>query len=162
MRDVYVFSDKHLNCGSDLKPQAASAPSRQPSRHNPSPCLGNNLLCVQNQGLGYQSKRNDGVHRLTLKDNQLDSVRTVQAAARIFPYLKGLDLSNNQLQDIEALAPWKKEFRLLEELFLQNNPLNQQSNLVSTMREWFQSLRCSMALRLTAVCLLQPSVRQPR
>lgn len=88
-----------------------------------------------------QSKRDDSVSSVSLRDNGIKSVQDIISLASTFPRLQNLDLANNSLEDLGALKFWKNQFRDLEHLILTGNPIASKPDTLSTLLQWYPKLK---------------------
>ncbi|KEF59211.1 uncharacterized protein A1O9_04055 [Exophiala aquamarina CBS 119918] len=87
------------------------------------------------------SKRREAVQSVSLRDDNITSVKDILSLSNVFPTIKNLDLANNQLADIDALKFWKNQFRDLEHIILTGNPVASNPDTVRTLLTWYPNLK---------------------
>ncbi|KAK5052728.1 hypothetical protein LTR84_002594 [Exophiala bonariae] len=87
------------------------------------------------------SKRREAVESISLRDDNITSVKDILSLSNIFPTIKNLDLSNNHLADLDALKFWKNQFRDLEHIILIGNPVSNNPDTLQTLLSWYPRLK---------------------
>jgi hypothetical protein len=87
------------------------------------------------------SKRQEAVQSVSLRDDNITSVKDILSLSNIFPTIKNLDLANNQLADLDALKFWKNQFRDLEHIILTGNPVSSNPDTLRTLLTWYPNLK---------------------
>lgn len=87
------------------------------------------------------SKRREAVQSVSLRDDNINSVKDILSLSNIFPTIKNLDLSNNHLADLDSLKFWKNQFRDLEHIILIGNPVSNNPDTLQTLLSWYPRLK---------------------
>lgn len=87
------------------------------------------------------NKRREAVQSVSLRDDNITSVKEILSLSNIFPTIKNLDLANNNLADLDSLRYWKNQFRDLEHIILTGNPVSNNPDTVHTLLSWYPRLK---------------------